>query len=227
MTGRGKAAVWRRLSRPAFESLALLWQSPAGQTDEPRALIKILPPKTIIRSIRLRQYIWRLSCDWRRASSIPQIVLFDQGFVQVVCSLALSARTDKWLIEQALDNTPKADLFIHLDAPAAVLESRLRDRARHQGLIERLFELDLKTSLASIPIIDELDRLLRQHGHNVISLASLDHRSLCESVAVIEQRLTPSVIAARRDLKRTDENRAGSWGTDNESEPTGAPPCMT
>jgi RecA/RadA recombinase len=221
MTAQVKVAGLRRLSRPIFEAFALLWQTPTDKLVEPTALIKILPPKNIIQSIRLRQYIWRLSYDWHRASSAAHIVLFDQGFVQVVCSLALLAqRTDKRLTERALDNVPKADLFIRLDAPADILESRLRDRTHHQGVIERLCELDLKTNLAFIPIVDELDDLLRRRDHNVIRATSLDRGALCKGVAAIEQQLTGSVIAAGRDHKRIDENLASSRGTITTNEQT-------
>ncbi len=218
-TARVKLAGLRRLSRPIFKAFALSWQTPTDELVEPTALIKILPPKSIIWSIRLRQYLWRLSYDWHRASSAAHIVLFDQGFVQVVCSLALLAHgTDKRLIERALDNVPKADLFIRLDAPVDILESRLRDRTCHQGVIERLCELDLRTNLAFIPLVDELDDLLQRRGHNVIRSTSLDRRALCKGVAAIEQQLTGSV--AGRDLERIDENLASARGTITRNEQT-------
>jgi thymidylate kinase len=156
----------------------------------------MLPPKNLIWSIRLSQYILRLSHAWQRASQANHIVLFDQAFVQVVCSLALLGRApDEALIAQALDCAPKSDLLIRLDAPYETLETRLRERGRRQSTIERLFELDLNTNLESMRIVDQLDDLLRKRGRSVIRAASLDHGSLRESVERIGKQIDPNLRA--------------------------------
>jgi hypothetical protein len=94
-------------------------------------LIKVLPPSSMLSSVRLLQYMSRLSHAWFRASTMGKIVVFDQAFVQAVCSLALLCGVaDEALISYALDFVPKPDLLVRLDAPVEVLEERLRSRSR-------------------------------------------------------------------------------------------------
>jgi hypothetical protein len=92
-------------------------------------------------------------------------------------------------IADALDYVPKSDLLIRLEAPLELLKARLHDRWRLQGTVEQLFESDLKTSLASIPMIDRLHNLLLQRGRSVLSASSLDQRSLGESLNMIEKEV--------------------------------------
>jgi hypothetical protein len=83
-------------------------------------------------------------------------------------------------------------LLIRLEAPLELLRARLHDRRRLHSTIEQLFEPDLKTSLASIPMIDRLHNLLQQRGRSVLSASSLDQRSLGESVNMIEKEVIRS-----------------------------------
>jgi hypothetical protein len=117
-------------------------------------------------------------------------VLFDQAFVQTVCSLALLADlANDAAIASALDYAPISDLLIRLEAPLELLRSRLYNRRRLQSTIEQLFEPDMKTSLASISMIDRLHNMLLQRGRPVLSVSSLDQRSLGESVNMIEKEI--------------------------------------
>ncbi len=175
------AAVARRLIRPAVEMLALARHPVANSHDirEAAALIRILPPKSMFWSLRMGQYIVRLSHAWRQASQADHIVLFDQAYVQAVYSLALVGRAaDETVLARALNVTPRD-----------VLKARLYERHRLQGAIERLFELALKRNLESIQIIDRLHDMLRRSGQPVTCASSLDQRSLRESVEKIEQQL--------------------------------------
>jgi len=176
----------RRLARPMAEMVAtagpLLRHS--GDVASTAGLMRLLPPKSLIWSIRLRQYLFRLSRSWDIAGSSPHVVLFDQGFIQAVCSLALLSRTTgEARMGPALDAIPEADLLIRLDAPRDILAARLGNRQRHQGRIERFLELDLQTNLDSIGIIDELRLLLHVRGRRVISVDSADPHTLQSGVA--------------------------------------------
>ncbi len=179
-------AVARRLIRPAVEMLALARHPIANSHDIRKAatLIRLLPPRNMFWSARMSQYIVRLSHAWRQASQADHIVLFDQAFVQVVCSLMLFHRRelDEALIAQALDYVPKSDLLIRLDAPQEILKARLCDRIRRQSRIERLLELHQDTNLESMHLIDQVHERLQQCGQSVIRVASLDQCSLQESV---------------------------------------------
>ncbi len=155
-----------------------------------RTLIKILPPSNTVWSFRLAQYVLRLSRAWSKASDTDHIVLFDQAFVQVVCSLALFCDgADELLISQALDTVPKSDVLIRIDAPIVTLEARLRDRQHLESRIERLLELDLATNLSSLAIVDCLHDLLRKRGRDVTNAESLDKQSLRESLERVEKQI--------------------------------------
>jgi thymidylate kinase len=195
------AAVAKRLIRPAVEMLALARHPLANSHDiiKAAALIRALPPRNVFLAVRMSQYIVRLSHAWRQASQAEHIVLFDQAFVQVVCSLlSLHGREpDKALLAQALEHVPKSDLLIRLDAPLEALKARLCDRIYHQSRIERLLEFHEDTDLVSVHLIDQMHELLRKRGQPVICISSLDRRSLQDSVLKVGEQINSRSAAAR------------------------------
>jgi thymidylate kinase len=191
----------RRLTRPFAEMLTMARHPFTISQDVGTALnlIKMLPPSTTLWSLRLTQYVSRLSRAWFRASNTGRIVLFDQAFVQAVCSLVLlSEVADDQLISRALDAIPKSDLLVRVDAPAEILEARLRDRQRLESRIDRLLELDLATNLKSLAIVDQLHELLRKRGRQITTAASVDQRSLHEAVERVEKQITAQFSMERR-----------------------------
>ncbi len=197
------SSMIRRLIRPFAEMLTMARHPFTISQDVGTALnlIKILPPSSTIWSLRLAQYMSRLSRAWFQASKTGHIVLFDQAFVQAVCSLALLCGVaDELLISDALDAIPKSDLLIRLDAPAEILEVRLRDRQRRESRLERLLELDLTTSLWSLVIVDCLHELLRKRGRQVTNAASLDQHSLHEAVEQVEKQITRQFAMEQRGV---------------------------
>lgn len=189
------AASARRLARPTAEMVAALRRlsSHSNEVATTSELMRLLPPSSIMWSIRLRQYLLRLFQSWNIAAASPHVVLFDQAFIQAVCSLALLARVP-WgtRIDHALDAIPKADLLIQLDAPQGLLATRLGERRQHQGRIERLLELDLQTNLASIEIIEHLHASLLARGRPITWLRSADRPALHAGVA----RAGADIVAA-------------------------------
>ncbi|MET4797462.1 hypothetical protein [Bradyrhizobium sp. LB11.1] len=182
----------RRLTRPMVELVCMIFRPQGISRDLGTAfnLIKILPPSNTFSSLRLLQYMSRLSHAWFRRSAIAHIVLFDQAFVQAICSLALLCGiADEALISYALDLVPEPDILIRLDAPAKLLEERLRDRHQLGGRFEQLLELDVETSLSSRSIIDVLHGVLRRKGRNVVSISSLDRTSLAAAVEQLERQI--------------------------------------
>ena len=132
------ASTIRRLIRPFAEIVALARHPLTIPQDVGTAftLIKILPPTSTFWSLRIAQYVSRLSRAWFQAPDGGHIVLFDQAFVQAVCSLALlCGDVDERLISDALDAIPKSDLLVHVHAPTEILETRLLDRERLGGRI--------------------------------------------------------------------------------------------
>jgi thymidylate kinase len=208
-------AVPRRLSRPLLELLAIAGHPFAMSHDIGYAatLLKILPPGNMATAMRFSQYILRLSHCWYRASAVAHIVLFDQAFIQLICSLALLCRAaDESLIARALDCSPRSDLLIRLDAPLHMLAARLQDRERRQSAIERRLELNLNTNLKSIGVIDQLERLLLERGQPVIRAISADQRWLSESVDAIEKVIMTKLGAAREGAARPRSNAINPIG---------------
>jgi thymidylate kinase len=202
------SSMIRRLTRPFAEMLTMARHPLTSSHDVGTALnlIKILPPSNTLWSLRVAQYVSRLSRAWFQASNTGHIVLFDQAFVQAVCSLVLLCGVvDELLISHALDAIPKSDLLVRLDAPTEILEARLVDRQRLESRIERLLELDLATSLKSLAIVDCLHELLRKGGRQIMNAASLDQHSLNEAVEQVEKQITAQFGMEQRGAARRNQ----------------------
>jgi broad-specificity NMP kinase len=202
------SSMIRRLTRPFAEMLTMARHPLTSSHDVGTALnlIKILPPSNALWSLRVAQYLSRLSRAWFQASNTGHIVLFDQAFVQAVCSLVLLCGVvDELLISHALAAIPKSDLLVRLDAPTEILEARLLDRQRLESRIERLLELDLATSLRSLAIVDCLHELLGKGGRQIMNAASLDQHSLNEAVEQVEKQITAQFGMEQRGVARRNQ----------------------
>lgn len=182
----------RRASRPFSEIMTIARHPFVNARDIITTvnLLRLLPPSNIVSSIKISQYTSRLSHSWHQLACPTKITLFDQAFVQAICSLAMLAGIDDaGLIAKALDYAPKSDVLIRLDAPLALVESRLNERRRRQSAIELIFEPDLKTSLSSISVIECLHAMLLSRGRLVLSASSIDDDSLNKSVNWIAEKV--------------------------------------
>ena len=138
-----------------------------------------------------------LSRSWRMAASSDRIVIFDQGFLTALCSMALFAQfVDRSVIVRGLALIPRPNLLVRLDAPRERLEVRLRSRLARQGPVERLFEFDLQTSLRQIETINDVAHMLQEQGRRMIHVISLDRRLLEKAVDRIVRR---GEVPGRRD----------------------------
>jgi energy-coupling factor transporter ATP-binding protein EcfA2 len=208
----------RRIGRPLGEILTIARDPFANSRDVKMAihLVGLLPPEKIFASIKNGQYIFRLSHSWYEESGAAHVALFDQAFVQAVCSLALLAGVaNDMSIANALDYAPKSDLLIRLDAPLEILKARLDDRRRLQGRIERLLEPDLKRSLASIQMIERLHNLLLRRGRSVLHVSSIDQDSLRKSLNLVEEEVARRLQSQQRRLG-TATTRAAAPGQRGE-----------
>ena len=201
----GISALFRRLTRPIAE-IATVMYDPADRDRAAMKLMELNPPAKVVWRIRLYQYLIRLSRSWARASKADHVVLFDQGYVQLVCSLIQlgSKEADEELLEKLLDAMPRSALLINLEAPRAILEQRLRERFQSQHPMERLLELDLKTNLDSVEVIAKLAEMLRKRGLHVVSVSSLDPASLFDGLATIQEKLDE----LSRSCRKADQQSA-------------------
>jgi thymidylate kinase len=180
---RCKAALAAPLSRAAKLVSAVPIFLGAQNDDITANLVDLLPPRTLLWSVRYRRYLSLLSSSWKLASTSGRIVIFDQGFLTALCSLVLLARSaDRGMIERGLELIPRPNLLIHLDAPRETLEARLCERLRRQGAVERLFEFDLQTNLEQIETTSEVARMLQEQGFRMMHVSCLDSGLLEEAV---------------------------------------------
>lgn len=191
----------RRLGRPVREILAsahhLLGNSQEARTAE--TLLRLIPPRSFLWSVRLRQYTWRFSQVWYRSRDDAGIAIFDQAFVQLVCSLALlGSAADEKRFSAALDFLPRPDLLVRLEAPREVVEARLVDRERRQSKVDHLLELDLSTNLRSIMIVDRVHELLKKRGWPVISIGSVERHMLGKGVERLAREVMERAAASAK-----------------------------
>jgi thymidylate kinase len=184
---RALARCRAALAAPLDRALKLVSTVPillGAQNDDVTAnLMDLLPPRTLLWSVRYRRYLSLLSSSWKLVSTSDRIVIFDQGFLTALCSLALLARSaDRRVIERGLGLIPRPNLLIRLDAPRETLEARLRERLRRQGPVERLFEFDLQTNLEQIETTNEVAQMLQEQGFRMMHVTCLDRRLLEEAV---------------------------------------------
>jgi thymidylate kinase len=183
LPGKGVQAM-RRLLRPVAEMTNLL-RTRSIEDDDARmtaALLRLMPPKQMAWKLRMYQYAARLATNWRMACQESQITLFDQGFIQVVYSLAvLTHRASLKDLDEALRLVPMPDLAVRLHISDDLLADRLAERRRRQGRLERLLEISPATNIASIPIFNSLDDIVRDRGVSVAESNSEGGRE-CSSI---------------------------------------------
>ena len=195
-------AAASRFGRPAAEFTQLMRGAFIGDLRISASLLGIMRPNSVIWSVRLAQYLMRLSHHWRQASRSPRIVVFDQAFVQAVCSLTLLAsRSDDARIASALTAVPQSDVLVRIIAPEDVLRERLRKRELRQGLIERHLELSLVANLEAIQITDRIDQILKQHDRRLILACSDNEATIRHCITEIESRIEATTVAPAADLE--------------------------
>ena len=87
-----RIALAAPLSRAAKLASAVPVLLAGGRSNQLIAsLMELLPPRTLLRSVRCRRFLSLLSRSWEMASTSNRIVIFDQGFLTALCSMALLA----------------------------------------------------------------------------------------------------------------------------------------
>jgi thymidylate kinase len=175
------------LAAPLSRAVKLVSAAPVllgGWSDGLTAsLMDLLPPRSLFWSVRHRRLLSLLSRSWKEASASDRIVIFDQGFLTALCSMALLARSvDRSAILRGLALIPRPNLLVRLDAPRETLEARLRARLGRQGALERLFEFDLHTNLRQVEMTGEVAHMLQEQGSRVMHVTSLDRHQLEKAV---------------------------------------------
>lgn len=200
---RNRVLSWCRtaLGAPLSRAAKLVSVAPAllggARSDELTAsLMDLMPPRTLLWSVRYRRFLSLLSRFWKMASTSDRIVIFDQGFLTALCSMALLAPSvDRSVIVRGLALIPRPNLLVRLDAPRETLEARLRARLGRQSAVERWLEFDLQTNLQQIETTDEVAHLFQEHGGRMMHVSSLDRRLLEKAV----DRIVRAVAQSRNE----------------------------
>nr|WP_113133834.1 AAA family ATPase [Ensifer sp. ENS12] len=153
-------------------------------------LMEILPPKSWTRAIRARRYLRNICGSWSAALTSDSVVIFDQGFMNSLCSLALfSGALSQHALSRGLSLVPAPDLLIRVETPREVLQARLEKRLRRQGVFERLFESDIQRSLRQIEISSMIDDLLKAVGRHSMRVSWRDQDTLAMAVETIADEI--------------------------------------
>jgi thymidylate kinase len=191
----------RRVTRPVIESLTAASRLPrdSHEAHAATALRNLFPPRNIAMALKLRQYMLRLSCAWHDAARGDDIVIFDQAFVQLICtlvSLTPTARADD--VDAALDSVPQPDLLVRLCAPTDILKARLTERRQRMSAIENLFEQDLERNLRLLAIADCICGRLHERNRMAVCIETSDQHLLHTAVDKVEE-----IISGIRDQRVT------------------------
>ena len=181
-----------RVTHAIVRTVAILSRpiSNAGGLRLANDLLRLMPPRNAVWRIRLSQYILRLCCEWNNSHKPDHIVLFDQGFVQAVCTLALFSGADRQTIAHAIGMRKESHLLIHFDAPPELLERRLHQRTNERPLLEKWFEPDVQTFLKARPITEYVSALLANEDREMICINSLDPTLMRKALDVVEQEIS-------------------------------------
>ncbi len=132
-----------RLMKPIIELILGATKQPGLLANNSIAgvLSAALPPGHMMRSLRMRQYLVRLSRSWTQAMRSGDVHIFDQGYVQAVATIMMAQTnlTDANL-RDLLNVIPAADLAIGIEATAPEIDARLDRRRRAIGGVGRFFE---------------------------------------------------------------------------------------
>jgi hypothetical protein len=210
-SGGGGPPAARRMIRAMMELLATRFAGPGSGGSHPLAaqLLRALPPRSLAWSFRLRQYVSRLMAARGAVQSDVDVALFDQGFVQAVCSLAVLTRAEGGGgFHRALDAIPKPGLLIHIDVPAPLLAARLDSRHRGLGRFERVFELNDQDNSAFVPVIGSVCALLDRQGLPIVAVGAADQMALAEALDRSEGRVL-TLIGARSSGAATGPDIVG------------------
>lgn len=180
----------RRLTRPFLELIAAISTNPLARDSSTDVLVSKLPRVRSFAALRTRQYLIRLSAAWQEARKSESIVIFDQGYVQAILSILLT--NERILEEDAiamLAIAPRSDLSIRVDAPIAVIESRLKHRSQTIGPLGRLFESDLGDAEKQVRAVDWLYGRMKRTGRAVLTVNSTDAEMLRLGIERAESRI--------------------------------------
>ncbi|TIT53922.1 MAG: exopolysaccharide biosynthesis protein, partial [Mesorhizobium sp.] len=191
-------AIFRIVS--AIFSTSKILLSPRGRIKDlstSLSIIRMMPPKKRIWRARLWQHILKLSRRWDEAKQSRDVVIFDQGYVQAIASLAMfNGTADKVALAKALSLAPAADFTLRVVAPRAIVETRLQQRMEHEAPAERIFEADFDTNMRAFGVFQSISEILVASDRKIIPIQTLDDQSSLEGIQCVERKIVSKILQA-------------------------------
>ncbi|MGX9177916.1 oligosaccharide flippase family protein [Mesorhizobium sp. BHbdii] len=161
------------------------------------SMIRVMPPDKRIWRARLWQHILKLSRRWDEAKQSREVVIFDQGYVQAIASLAMfNGTADKVALAKALSLAPAADFTLRVVAPRAIVETRLQQRMEHEAPAERIFEADFDTNMGTFGVFQSINDILVGSDRKVIPIHTLNDQSSLEGIQCVERKIISKILQA-------------------------------
>jgi hypothetical protein len=194
----------RRLIFPAYELIAKAggWSTHASPNGRVASMLsKALPQGQILRSLRMRQYLYRLSNVWAQAGRSQDIWIFDQAYIQAVASIALvqPGMKDESVVA-LLQAAPQADIAFRVEAPLNELEARIGRRHRSIGGFGRLLEETSVGVQEHAALAHRIEGLLRRLDRQVLALNSVDDETFEENIGIAERATLNAFAGPTRQI---------------------------
>ncbi len=149
-------------------------------------LLAILPPGDRIREMRIRRYAADLCQTWRENRRPGEVLILDQGFVTLLCSLALLAEpVDRSALSRGLAMVPPSDLLIHVEAARPTIEDRLQERVQRRRGFERLLGNKVSRWLRQAELASTLDGLIAERDGAVLRVRSENRADVDAAVETV------------------------------------------
>lgn len=212
-------AIFRIISA-IFATLKILL-SPRGRIKDlstSLSMTRMIPPRKRIWRARLWQHILKLSRRWDEAKQSREVVIFDQGYVQAVASLAmLNGTADRAALAKALRLAPTADFTLRVVAPRSIVETRLRQRMKQEAPAERMFEADFDTSMRAFGVFQSMNDILVESDRIIVPIHTLNDQSSLEGIECVEQKIISKILQAggRPVAKGSQDHEAFDTGVDD------------
>lgn len=219
----GIFAVISRISSAIFITVLALLSSFWRNSDIASAnkIVRTIPPKSLIRRILMWQYIVRLSRCWTQAQGSTNIIIFDQGFVQAIGSLAMfNGAADDRLIVRALESTPRADLVVGMAAPRDVVEARLQTRMMHEPPAERFLDVDVAGNMQFFDLFEKIGNVLRSAQRSNVSVGAVDEQSIASGLCQVEQEIQTRL--SRTGVPFINDTRGGGLAAARQADNKGS-----
>ncbi|RWM39496.1 MAG: hypothetical protein E5Y01_09325 [Mesorhizobium sp.] len=182
----------RRIVSATFSTMKLICFPRNGIEDLSKSLLMVraIPPKKAIWRARIWQHLLKMSCVWDQAKLAEGIVIFDEGYVQAIGSLAsLNGAAGKAALATALNNVPVADITVRVVVPRPIVATRLRQRMEREPPAERLFEADFDVNMGSFGVFKKISELLSVSGRDFISVGISSGPTTMKSIQDVERKI--------------------------------------